>query len=263
MKKFTTEEIIILLNQVMREEIRFSQMVEVINERVDQSEVSEFKDGDFVAGLGCVFILHKQIDKYSAQYHVLYAKTNRRLLYRYYKTYSQFGGIDKLRLATEAEKQLLLDALEKDGKQWNAEKLCIEDIPVRKFKKGDKVRIKHGVSSKTHYRSIIGFVEDMDDLIGKTMTVYRYIDDNNCVECEETEYAFLEDWLEPCEELKKGDLAIFWQFDKTQAVLRLFNSEQGGVFQIPTYVDNNGHWWSNAIKFESKEQFEKLIKGEI
>src|SRR5690554_5075216 len=57
------------------------------------------------------------------------------------------------------------------------------------------------------------------------------------------------------EEPKKGDLAIFWQFDKTQAVVRLFNNKQGGVFQIPTYVDNNGHWWSNAIKFESKEQF--------
>ena len=63
--------------------------------------------------------------------------------------------------------------------------------------------------------------------------------------------------------MKKGDLAIFWQFDKTQAVVRLIDNEQGDVFQTPIYVDNTGHWWANAIKFESKEQYERLIKGEI
>ena len=63
--------------------------------------------------------------------------------------------------------------------------------------------------------------------------------------------------------MKKGDLAIFWYFDKTQAVVRLFDNEQGDVFQTPIYVDNTGHWWANAIKFESKEQFEQLIRGEI
>ena len=45
------------------------------------------------------------------------------------------------RHATEAEKQELLDALAKEGKRWNAEKKCIEDIPKCKFKKGDKVLI--------------------------------------------------------------------------------------------------------------------------
>ena len=40
------------------------------------------------------------------------------------------GGwlLDNIRLATEAEKQRLFDALKKDGKRWNAEKKCIEDI---------------------------------------------------------------------------------------------------------------------------------------
>lgn len=64
------------------------------------------------------------------------------------------------------------------------------------------------------------------------------------------------------EEPKKGDLAIFWQFDKTQAVVRLFDNEQGDIFRTPFYVDNTGHWWANAIKFESKEQYERFIKGE-
>ena len=34
-----------------------------------------------------------------------------------------------LRPATEAEKQRLFDALAKQGKRWNAEKKCIEDLP--------------------------------------------------------------------------------------------------------------------------------------
>jgi hypothetical protein len=198
MKKFTTTEIVNLLNQVYRGEISFSQMVEVINERVNEIDepqykngdfvVNEFdsililkeadgdrifdhaylpaygelfinkvasydgikrhateeekqklldalakkgkrwnaeklcvedisdelKDGDFVVGIGCIFILHKQIDEDSAQYHVLYANTTNGMLL-YDKTYSKLGGKNKLRLATEEEKQELLDALEKAG----------------------------------------------------------------------------------------------------------------------------------------------------
>lgn len=38
--------------------------------------------------------------------------------------------------ATEAEKQRLFDALAKQGKRWNAEKKCIEDLPRWKAEKG-------------------------------------------------------------------------------------------------------------------------------
>ena len=68
------------------------------------------------------------------------------------------------------------------------------------------MRIKEGISSKTHDNVGPAFVKEMDDLIGKIMTVdssYTYGD--YYVECEEIEYAFLEEWLEPYEELKKGD----------------------------------------------------------
>lgn len=40
------------------------------------------------------------------------------------------------RPATEAEKQRLFDALAKEGKQWNAEKKCIEDLPRWRAEKG-------------------------------------------------------------------------------------------------------------------------------
>ena len=142
------------------------------------------------------------------------------------------------------------------------EKPCVEDIPARKFKKGDKVRIKHGISSKTHDYIGPAFVEKMDDLIGKTMTVDRYTDRDYYVACEGTEYAFLEEWLEPyVEELKKGDLAIFWDDDKGSAFIGEY------VYFIRDapfpHRDNKDNVWANAIKFESKEQYERLIRGEI
>lgn len=137
-----------------------------------------------------------------------------------------------------------------------------EDIPKRKFKKGDKVRIKHGVSSKTHCRIIPGFMEEMDNLIGKTMTVESYSDWNNYVVCEGTGYSFLEEWLEPYEELKKGDFAIFWDDIKERAIIRFYDQSNESEKYI-RHKDNMGSNWKNAIKFESKEQYERFIKGEI
>ena len=46
----------------------------------------------------------------------------------------------QLRLSTDYEKQLLFDTLAKKGKQWNAEKLCIEDLKVVP-KVGDCVKL--------------------------------------------------------------------------------------------------------------------------
>jgi hypothetical protein len=140
------------------------------------------------------------------------------------------------------------------------EEPCIEDT-VRKFKKGDKVRIKHGVSSKTHYNVCPCFSPEMDDLIGKTMTVDRYTDWNNYVVCNESDWRFHEDWLEPYEELKEGDLAIFWDSNKEEAFIGVYKQFLMGV--IFQHKDHRGNLWKNALKYESKEQFEKLIKGEI
>ena len=139
---------------------------------------------------------------------------------------------------------------------------CVEDIPKLKLKPGDKVRIKHGISSKTHYNIDPGFVEGMDDLLGKTMTVGRYIDGDNYVACDG--YYFAEEWLEPYEELKKGDLAIFWEEKKKYATIRIY--DQSTINESEGYLrhkDNIGSNWKNAIKFESKEQYERLIRGEI
>lgn len=343
MKEFTTAEIRDLLNRVYREEISFSEMVEVLNYRMGKinesqykdgdfvvnvcgvviifknkdgnciydhayfneldrvisfsnlptlspieryateeekqrmldvlekkgkrwneekkciEDIPKFKNGDFVVGFGCVFILHTQIDEYSAQYHVLYAKTNWNLYY--YRTYSLLGNTDKLRLATEAEKQELLDALAKKGKRWNAEKLCIEDIPQRKFKPGDKVKLKDGMLDKREDEPYFG--EEMDVFIGKVLTVKSYTPRGNIFMYGAGYWMFAEDWLEPyVEKLKKGDLAIFWDKVKRLAIITFYERLDEDETCL-RHKDIAGSGWENAIKFESKEQFERFINGEI
>ncbi len=146
------------------------------------------------------------------------------------------------------------------GKRWNAEKKCIEDIPKRKFKAGDKVMIKDGISSKTHEGVGPKFVSTMDEFIGKKLMVKGYSNDGYVLfNADYFGYQFAEDWLEPwSEELKKGDLAIFWDYDKDEATIRLYD-KKGHEY----HYDGNGIYWENAIKFESKEQFEKVLRGEI
>jgi hypothetical protein len=61
------------------------------------------------------------------------------------------------------------------------------------------------------------------------------------------------------EELKKGDLAIFWDNEYGDyPLIRMYDSKD-----YRGYYDSCGLFWDNAIKFESKEQFEKVLRGEI
>ena len=62
--------------------------------------------------------------------------------------------------------------------------------------------------------------------------------------------------------MKKGDLAIFWDDIKERAIIRFYDqsNESEEYFR---HKDKIGNVWANAIKFESKEQYERLIRGEI
>ena len=52
--------------------------------------------------------------------------------------------LDNLRPATDEEKQRLFDAMEKDGKRWNAEKKVVEDISEPyEFRKGEPVLVRN------------------------------------------------------------------------------------------------------------------------
>lgn len=170
------------------------------------------------------------------------------------------GYLKNAVLADSEATEAIHYGLKSIGKRWNSDKKCIEDIPERKFKTGDKVKIKDGISSETHRYVSPSFTELMDKFIGKELTVKGYnrmgwvIFYGDCLE-----YEFAEDWLEPwSDKPKKGDLAIFWDDNKDHAIIRIYN-----VKGYSQHSDSYGHLWENAIKFESKDQFEKVLRGEI
>ena len=170
----------------------FSRMAEVMNEIVDEKNEPQYKEGDFVINKRGDILIFKKKDENKIYDHAFFNNVLGLSIAQMSPSYSPIR-----RYATEAEKQILIDALEKEGKRWNAEKKCVEDIPKRKFKKGDIVRIKDGISSKTHHSVAPNFVVEMDYLIGKTMIVNRYANESGYVVCNGSGWCFHEDWLEP------------------------------------------------------------------
>lgn len=165
---------------------------------------------------------------------------------------------------TPEEVKLIHERLKKDGKRWNADKKCIEDIPQHKFKSGDKVRIKDGISSKTHNDIGPCFGSDMDQFLGKMLIVKGYTIKYGYVECEDNLCHFSEDWLEPfVEEVKVGDTVIAWDafvLKKDTAVIGTVDliGNDGKSFYI------SGIWYYNAVKWDgTREQFEKVRRGEL
>lgn len=220
-------------------------------------EKPKFKEGDFVYEDGRIMIVKNYPDNC---YALIYPKLDMEPVYN--RSYAPTRPLYSLsfRYATEEERQILIDAMRKDGKRWNADKKCIEDIPKRKFKAGDKVKIKDGISNKTHNGVAPGFTGTIDEFIGKELTVKEYTHDGFVVFNEGYfKFNFNENWLEPwSDELKKGDLAIFWSEFKTLAVIKIYDRKDHYY-----HCDSSGIYWKNAIKFESKEQFEKVLRGKI
>ena len=117
----------------------------------------EFKEGDIIYTL-----LESDLEFIS-----IFKKANETLIYTYVALGStlyrgNMSGLCKKtdivlqRLATEEEKKKLFDAIKDSGYRWNAEKKTLEELIKPIFKKGDKVRVKNGLSE---YR-VIDNVED-------------------------------------------------------------------------------------------------------
>ena len=140
------------------------------------------------------------------------------------------------------------------------DKIVIEFVSEKpKFKEGDKVRIKDGISSESHSHIHPHFTSGMDKFIGKELTVKGHYHGFVILDEDSLGYQFDEDWLEPyTEEPKNGDLAIFWDNYKDAAIIKLYDRKEYAY-----HCDSFDMYWSNAIKFESKEQFEKVLRGEI
>ena len=103
----------------------------------------EFKDGDIVALVvrKCthIAIFQSRQEAYIG-FHAVLCQNDELLLEEPFR--EDVGDIE-LRLATDSEKQQLFDALEKEGKAWDAEKKAIVDLkPKVELKPFDKVLVR-------------------------------------------------------------------------------------------------------------------------
>ena len=255
----TEEEKQILLDALVKEGKRWNA------EKLCVEDIPSYKKGDFLVkeykdGVQYIFILDYIDDKGLIYYHCYYGNRFNTTCVKDDFGIGKIGDAyhKRLRYATDSEKELLIAELSKVGKRWNADKKCIEDIPKRKFKKGDKVMLKS-------VRKSIGgllYLTVFDQYIGNPLTVSGYTESGN-VFFDGFPYRLDEEWLEPyVEELKKGDLAIFWNDNKACAFIGKYNGLLVNNLPFP-HKDNRGNAWNNAIKFESKKQYRKLLKGEI
>lgn len=116
-------------------------------ETLEIEKGTEFKDGDIVVTDAapyscyskCIFILKGDLNtnENSANSYVFFNINNNRISFDVLDTTIRDRNIH---LATDSEKQQLFDAIEKDGKAWDAEKKQIVDLkPKVEFKPFDKV----------------------------------------------------------------------------------------------------------------------------
>ena len=105
----------------------------VIKDKIStvEKEVQEFKDGDFVSlnNLGAkILMIYKRINEwYYANCHASVCIG----LCENYVSYNDCCVCDDARIATEEEKQFLLDAIHADGKDWDAGKRQIVDYKLK------------------------------------------------------------------------------------------------------------------------------------
>ena len=108
-----------------------------------------FKDGDIIANDAYIAIFHKCgkpdscISNNVVYYHCWYSKK-----YKDFKSKKDYGiGRDcEYRFATEEERRKLFEAIKANGYRWNFNAKRLENLIIPNFKKGDKVRVKNGVS---------------------------------------------------------------------------------------------------------------------
>lgn len=172
----------------------------------------------------------------------------------YYDVHLTFG---KPRLATQPEINILDAKLKENGKYFDKEIMSIlkkKKNPVKPtFKVGDWVIPK----KPKDVRQNPAWTPLMDEYDGQTLEIeeinfegYLGIDGWN----------FNPNWCTKVEapKLKVGDLCIFWNYKKSDAVI----GKLTGIDNIPDfpYEVANVSSYKNCFKFESMEQYNKFIE---
>jgi len=135
----------------MKEAIKIPEGVEELEISYEDGRViiefaPRFKEGDFICEDRRIMIVEKYPSFYKA---MICPPIDDEVVYN--RGYGLPFSSPSFRFATEEEKKLLLDALEKDGKKWNAEKLCIEDIPKSNTPEQGKLAIFWNRNRKSSY----------------------------------------------------------------------------------------------------------------
>ena len=117
-------------------------------------EESEFEDGDFInddEGNIAIFKMNTITGRFFFYAQLGYSGT---------LFLNEDDEIGNLHLSTEKEKQRLLDALAKEGKRWNSEKKCIEELPrnTHEFKPFDKVLVRDSASDRWR-ANLFGYID--------------------------------------------------------------------------------------------------------
>ena len=120
-----------------------------LNMETLEVEKPEFKDGDilFIEGVDYNFVIifcsKNPNSKYKDEYAAYASLSDTEICYEAIHDVISFDKVNNIRIATEDEKQLLVNALAEDGKHWNAETKQIEDIkPKWTPKPFDKVLVR-------------------------------------------------------------------------------------------------------------------------
>ena len=155
-----------------------------------EKEVKEFEDGDFVYSINdvCEFaMIYKSKKECSyANYHAsIYIGQ-----WENYVAYNDWCVCYDARIATEEEKQLLLNALHADGKDWDADKKQIVDYKL-KPKIGD------------NYYYIDCFLDVVDDIWSDDRMDDLVYSSGNCFNTKEEAQRFVDKF---CEILKYRNL---------------------------------------------------------
>ena len=110
-----------------------------------------FKDGDIISNGRYVAIFHKSgkpencVSSNVIYYHCWYNDNT----YDKFKAKIDFGIgiIEEYKYATEKEKQKLFQAIKDNGYHWNEKTKTLEKLIIPKFKVGDKIAKKNGISA--------------------------------------------------------------------------------------------------------------------
>ena len=255
-------------------------VVEVENEEQNEPEWTKFKKGDFVVLDERWISIYKgrgTSETCISDYCGCWIKNE------YYNILGVHDGLDyrnvdrSIRLATEEEKQDLLDMLAKKGLMWDAEKLelvKIPDVPEWKnFKRGDvlicpdaekEIFVIFGEyvegSNHTCFNCIFNSTGDANtnwasSPFRKTTKeeegrFFKWLDEEKGLEW---------DGEKLVEFLKEGDMCIFWDYTSCEAIIAVYRGFLDG-----SYVDHLAKYWDNALKWDgTQEQYEKVLRGEL